>query len=119
MAKSSFDADDIDYVPHSVRGFLTNVSQLSLITQKYNKCIACSEFVYDQYEKDGFDFLLKVFNSNRYLEEITGLSQLQSDTEKLEVSAPFLHFQTKRVRNRSTFEKGFGIEIVMLTNKNR
>ena len=29
------------------------------------------------YENEGFDFLLKVFNSPSYLEEVAGLGQLQ------------------------------------------
>ena len=31
-------------------------------------------------KKDGFDFLLKVFNTPNYLEDLTGLSQLFSET---------------------------------------
>ena len=33
------------------------------------------------YEWDGFDFLLKVFNSLNYLEDLTGLSQLYAETQ--------------------------------------
>ena len=33
------------------------------------------------YERDGFDFLIKVFNESAYLEEITGLKALKTDLE--------------------------------------
>ena len=34
-----------------------------------------------QYREEGFDFLLKVFNSPNYLEDLTGLSQLYAETQ--------------------------------------
>ena len=30
------------------------------------------------YEKEGFDFLVKVFNDSAYLEDITGLTELKT-----------------------------------------
>ena len=37
--------------------------------------------VLSQYREEGFDFLLKVFNSPNYLEDLTGLSQLYAETQ--------------------------------------
>lgn len=34
----------------------------------------------EQYKKDGFEFLLKVFNDSNYLEELTGLKLLHNET---------------------------------------
>ena len=36
--------------------------------------------VISHYKEEGFDFLLKVFNTPNYLEDLTGLSQLFSET---------------------------------------
>jgi len=36
-------------------------------------------------EKEGFDFLLKVFNEPHYLEDLTGLTQMHEETIDAEV----------------------------------
>jgi hypothetical protein len=33
------------------------------------------------YKKDGFDFLIKVFNDSSYLEDVTGLKDLKSELD--------------------------------------
>jgi ubiquitin-like modifier-activating enzyme ATG7 len=37
--------------------------------------------VLEAYEKDGFDMLLKVFNDQKYLEEVAGLDKLKEEGE--------------------------------------
>lgn len=37
------------------------------------------------YIKEGFDFLLKAFNSPNFLEDLTGLSQLYAETDDAQV----------------------------------
>ena len=39
-----------------------------------------SSQVISHYKEEGFDFLLKAFNMPNYLEDLTGLSQLFSET---------------------------------------
>lgn len=39
-----------------------------------------------RYKEEGFDFLLKAFNSPNYLEDLTGLSQLYAQTFDDQVS---------------------------------
>lgn len=41
--------------------------------------------VVDQYKKEGFDFLLHVFNEPHYLEDLTGLTQMHAETVDAEV----------------------------------
>lgn len=36
------------------------------------------------YKKEGFDFLLKVFNDSSYLEDITGLKELKTELDETE-----------------------------------
>lgn len=71
-------------IPHSIRGFLCTFNHVLPATEKYEKCVACSNVILEAYERNGFQFLLEVFNSSRYLEKITGLDNLFN--ENIEVS---------------------------------
>lgn len=44
----------------------------------------------DAYAKDGFDFLLRVFDDAAYLEEVSGLKDLQIETYFDEVNCQLL-----------------------------
>ncbi|CAH2267274.1 jg14741 [Pararge aegeria aegeria] len=72
-------------VPHSIRGFLHSYQTVVPTYRKFKQCIACSEVVIDNYRKEGINFLLNVFNSGTYLEEVTGLTELQLTAEMSEV----------------------------------
>lgn len=43
----------------------------------------------DVYRRDGFDFLLKVFNDPNYLEDVTGLTELMKNAGIEEVCISF------------------------------
>lgn len=87
--KTTNDISDIDMpsecllgiIPHSIRGFLSTYSQVLPATRRYQKCIACSIVISQEYKKNGFDFLLKVINSSKHLEDVTGLTELQQMTD--------------------------------------
>ncbi|XP_068224634.1 ubiquitin-like modifier-activating enzyme ATG7 isoform X2 [Palaemon carinicauda] len=64
-------------VPHSLRGFLCRQQHLPLATCRFQQCPACGDKIIAAYRSEGFDFLLEVFNSPKYLEEVAGLGQLQ------------------------------------------
>ncbi|KAK4875920.1 hypothetical protein RN001_012342 [Aquatica leii] len=72
-------------VPHSIRGFLSSYSHVLPATEKYKQCVACSDVILQEYATNGFEFLLKVFNSSKYLEELTGLADIQNEIGNLEV----------------------------------
>lgn len=78
-------------LPHSIRGFLSNFSQVLPATERYNQCVACSDTVLNAYENEDIDFLLKVFDSCKYLEDLTGLSELQNQIVDLEVKSDLEH----------------------------
>lgn len=73
-------------VPHQIRGFLSRFDNVLPASLAFDKCTACSQIVLDSYEKDGFNFLSKVFNSSHsFLEDLTGLTQLHQETQNAEI----------------------------------
>uniref|UniRef100_A0A9J8DB79 Ubiquitin-like modifier-activating enzyme ATG7 n=1 Tax=Cyprinus carpio carpio TaxID=630221 RepID=A0A9J8DB79_CYPCA len=73
-------------VPHQIRGFLSRFDNVLPASLAFDKCTACSLIVLDNYERDGFQFLAKVFNSSHsFLEDQTGLTLLHQETQAAEV----------------------------------
>ena len=48
---------------------------------RYDRCTACSQVVLDQYHKRGLDFLFEAFQNPKYLEDLTGLTQLKHEAQ--------------------------------------
>ncbi|XP_060984841.1 ubiquitin-like modifier-activating enzyme ATG7 isoform X7 [Dama dama] len=72
-------------VPHQIRGFLSRFDNVLPVSLAFDKCTACSSKVLDQYEREGFNFLAKVFNSSHsFLEDLTGLTLLHQETQAAE-----------------------------------
>lgn len=63
-------------VPHSLRGFLGRHQLVTPASTAFQQCPGCCDKVISAYREEGFEFLLKVFNSPAYLEEVSGLSEL-------------------------------------------
>ncbi|XP_004466412.1 ubiquitin-like modifier-activating enzyme ATG7 isoform X2 [Dasypus novemcinctus] len=73
-------------VPHQIRGFLSRFDNVLPVSLAFDKCTACSSKVLDQYEREGFNFLSKVFNSSHsFLEDLTGLTLLHQETQAAEI----------------------------------
>uniref|UniRef100_A0AAQ5XFQ8 Ubiquitin-like modifier-activating enzyme ATG7 n=1 Tax=Amphiprion ocellaris TaxID=80972 RepID=A0AAQ5XFQ8_AMPOC len=74
-------------VPHQIRGFLSRFDNVLPASLAFDKCTACSPIVLDHYEREGFSFLSKVFNSSHsFLEDLTGLTLLHQETQAAELS---------------------------------
>jgi ubiquitin-like modifier-activating enzyme ATG7 len=74
-------------LPHSIRGYLSSFQHILPATERFTQCIACSEYVLQQYDTHGNEFLLRVFDSAEYLEEVTGIDKMgQLDNEVSEKS---------------------------------
>ena len=67
-------------VPHQIRGFLSRFQNVVPASERFDMCTACSDTVLAHYRDEGFEFLLRVFNTPNYLEELTGLSKLYAET---------------------------------------
>ncbi|XP_062842406.1 ubiquitin-like modifier-activating enzyme ATG7 [Trichomycterus rosablanca] len=73
-------------VPHQIRGFLSRFDNVLPASLAFDKCTACSPVVLEHYERDGFQFLSKVFNSSHsFLEDLTGLTLLHQETQAAEI----------------------------------
>ncbi|XP_013775527.1 ubiquitin-like modifier-activating enzyme ATG7 [Limulus polyphemus] len=72
-------------IPHQIRGFLSRFHHILPASIAFNQCTACSHSVLDMYKREGYDFLLKVFNEPNYLEDLTGLKKLHEETNSAEV----------------------------------
>lgn len=72
-------------IPHQIRGFLSDFSQVLPTCLSYQNCSACSKNIIDLYKKEGLDFLIKVFNDSSYLEDASGLRQIQEETDLTDV----------------------------------
>ncbi|KAH8402248.1 hypothetical protein KR009_010694 [Drosophila setifemur] len=64
-------------LPHSIRGMLCNYENILPATEKFAQCIACSKPVLDAFTKEGHAFLFKTFETAKYLEDLTGISEFK------------------------------------------
>lgn len=69
-------------IPHQIRGFLNNFSTLKLETPAYAHCSACCPEVIDSCKEFGWDFVQAALNDHTYIEQISGLAQVQQDAER-------------------------------------
>ncbi|XP_065059146.1 ubiquitin-like modifier-activating enzyme ATG7 isoform X2 [Rhopilema esculentum] len=78
-------ATPLGMVPHQIRAFMSRFQLLTPVSLAFNCCTACSDIVVKAYNENGFEFLLKVFNVPKYLEDCTGLTKLQESTLETEI----------------------------------
>ncbi|RAL07553.1 putative autophagy ubiquitin-activating enzyme ApgG [Aspergillus homomorphus CBS 101889] len=68
-------------LPHQIRGFLPTFENVSVVGRSYKFCSACSDNIVGAFEKDGWDFVLRVLNEPGYLEVLSGLKEVQATAE--------------------------------------
>lgn len=67
-----------------MRGYLHSHSMIMPASHSFDKCTACSNIILETYEKEGFEFLMKAFNKNSYLEDLSGLTELKNSLDENE-----------------------------------
>ncbi|KAL4889733.1 autophagy ubiquitin-activating enzyme ApgG [Aspergillus ambiguus] len=68
-------------IPHQIRGFLPTFENLSVVGKSYKCCSACSEKILEAYKNDGWEFVQKALNESGYVEELSGLKEVQRTAE--------------------------------------
>lgn len=76
-------------VPHQIRGFLSTFSNLNIIGRSYDCCSACSDKIVNAYRSEGWEFVLKALNEKDYVEELSGLKDVQRAAEAAELDIDF------------------------------
>lgn len=71
-------------IPHQIRGFLTNFDNLMIRGSSYDCCSACSPKVLDAYRNSGWDFVKRALNEHGFVEELSGLAEVQRKAEEAE-----------------------------------
>ena len=69
-------------VPHTIRGYLSTFSNMIIKGRSYDCCSACSDKIVDAYEKDGWAFVQRAINEKGYIEDLSGLAEVQRAAEK-------------------------------------
>ncbi|KIW29606.1 E1-like protein-activating enzyme Gsa7p/Apg7p [Cladophialophora immunda] len=69
-------------VPHQVRGFLATFSNMNITGTAYTYCSACSDKVLDAYEADDWGFVQRALNEKGYVEDVSGLKEVQRLAEE-------------------------------------
>lgn len=72
-------------LPHSIRGFISHFTHILPSTVSFSQCIACSPIIEKSYSENKREFLDNVFKSTKYLEDLTGLTELFKATNSLEM----------------------------------
>ncbi|KAH8084102.1 hypothetical protein HD553DRAFT_39955 [Filobasidium floriforme] len=78
---SGADGSPLGLVPHQLRGFLAQFRTMLIEGPAYDRCTGCSATVVDAYKQDGFAMLLRAFNEDKFLEQLTGLDKLYEEGE--------------------------------------
>ncbi|KAI6175622.1 Ubiquitin-like modifier-activating enzyme ATG7 [Aphelenchoides bicaudatus] len=69
--------------PHQIRGFIKGYHFMTPTVRRFEKCTACGHAVQENLINRGFDFLLSVFQDPNELEKISGLQELQSSVNEI------------------------------------
>jgi ubiquitin-like modifier-activating enzyme ATG7 len=68
-------------LPHQIRGFLSTFQNMSIAGKNYDCCSACSDKIVQAYQADGWDFVQKALNEKGFVEELSGLAEVQRVAE--------------------------------------
>ena len=86
-SSSSSSADErgdhpLGIIPHQIRGFLARFTNLNITGKSYDCCSACSDKIISAYERDEWDFVQRALNEKGFVEDISGLAEVQRLAEE-------------------------------------
>ena len=81
-------------IPHQIRGFLSNFTNINIIGRSYDCCSACSDKVLHAYKSEGWSFVQKALNERDYVEELSGLKEVQRAAEAAAANLEFSDDET-------------------------
>lgn len=91
MAMSLLQSDNSvgSFIPHSVRGNLSDYNFTCLTNLCFSNCVACSKHVQNEYISRRSEFLIKVMNDPYYIENICGVEKLMSEVNLNDIEDDF------------------------------
>jgi len=81
---NSSTSTELGIVPHQIRGYMSYFTNLLITGHRYDKCVACSNSIVEEYKKRGNEFLLEVFNEPKLLEDTSGITQMKEQENDIE-----------------------------------
>ena len=72
------DKSPLGVIPQQLRGDLSTFSMSVMYGECFDKCIGCSGKIADAYIADPADFLIKACNKPDYLEDLTGITEMNN-----------------------------------------
>ncbi|XP_055715458.1 ubiquitin-like modifier-activating enzyme ATG7 [Phlebotomus papatasi] len=69
-------------LPHSIRGVISSFEQILPATENFSQCIACSHKILEEYSKRKVDFILDALNTSKYLEDLTGITEMMKESHE-------------------------------------
>lgn len=77
------DNHPLGIVPHQIRGFLASFNNLNITGKSYDCCSACSPAILGAYAEQGWDFVQRAMNEKGFVEEVSGLAEVQRKAEEM------------------------------------
>jgi len=78
------DSHPLGTVPHTLRGYLSTWQTIQVKGPAYASCAACSPKIVERYEQDGWEFVKRAIHEKGYVEEVSGLAEVQRRAEEAE-----------------------------------
>ncbi|PPJ56497.1 hypothetical protein CBER1_07643 [Cercospora berteroae] len=76
------DSHPLGTVPHQLRGYMSTWQTLQIKGKAYDCCSACSPKILGAYERDGWAFVKRAMNERGFVEEVSGLAEVQRQAEE-------------------------------------
>lgn len=78
------DSHPLGTVPHQLRGYMSTWQTIQVHGKAYDCCSACSPPILLAYERDGWEFVKRALGEKGFVEEVSGLAEVQRKAEQAE-----------------------------------